>query len=352
MSREAFHLLLEKYLQNRCTDEEKEIVEKWYGLLDKQEGKAPAATEINELEQKLWDRINEDVVADEPEKVVHPTQPAIKRFPVFRVAAAAVIAGFVLIAGYQFFLAENNKSDFIVPANASLVKQYKNNGLKPVEIKLEDGSQVVLQPKATLKYPEHFLKDRREVTLEGEGFFQISKNPSRPFLVYNRNVVTRVLGTSFTVKAGSDVYETEVIVRTGKVVVSPSTEGGGFDARNPLSPTNGVVLTPNQKTVYNAAKNTFATSLVEQPIPIDLDKDRTAVKDDCSFNDTPVAEVLDQLQKTYGIAFVVEDKELYNYTFTGDLSGQNLYNQLDFLCESIKARYQIKGTKIIISVKE
>ena len=53
--------------------------------------------------------------------------------------------------------------------------------------------------------------------LDGEGFFEISKNPSRPFLVYNKNVITRVLVTSFVVKNNPSGSETEVAVKTGKV---------------------------------------------------------------------------------------------------------------------------------------
>jgi transmembrane sensor len=341
MSREAFHLLLEKYLQDRCTDEEKEIVEKWYGMLDKQDMEDVDATEINMLEQKLWERVHKDAI-----------RPVVKFSPSLRIWAAAAIAGFILLAGYAFFVNQSNAPKFMVSLALNQLKEYRNSTDKEVLFKLEDGSQVTLQPKASLKYPIHFSKSLREVSLEGEGFFQISKNPERPFLVYNKNVITRVVGTSFIVKNNGGGNETEVIVKTGKVIVSANSENLTFNMKNLLKSNHEVVLSPNQKTVYNAAENTFATTLVDRPLPIDLKENKQVIKESYSFNDTRVAEVLNRLQIAYGVEIVVEDKALYNYTFTGDLSEQSLYNQLDFLCESIKANYRVEGTKIVISTNQ
>lgn len=350
MSREAFHLLLERYLQNRCTDEEKEIIEKWYGMLDKHDMEDTAPAQISILEQKLWDRIHENAIIED-EIPVHKLKPRRKLKRALVTAVAAVIAGFVIITAYIFFRVDSKKPEFMISAIANDINSVANNTLKPMVVSLEDGSTVTLQPKSLLRFPKHFSKNVREVTLEGEGFFEISKNPSRPFLVYNSNVITRVVGTSFIVKTNSTASETEVTVKTGKVIVSPNSGSLSFKIDDLLKSEKGVVLTPNQKTVYSASQNTFATTLVDQPLPIVKDSKQT-VKENYSFNDSRVADVLNQLQKSYGIEFVVEDKELYNYTFTGDLSEQNLYSQLDFLCESIQATYLVKETKIIIKEKK
>jgi len=350
MGREAFHLLLERYLENKCTDEEKEIVKKWYGMLDKQDIQDAGPVEINALEEKLWERIHEETIPVEREYARTEVKPIAKLSRIFRFSAAAVLAGLVMTAGYLFFVNRNSTPEFITSAVSNDIQEYINAGDKPMTIKLEDGSLVTLRPKAVLKYPTHFSKSLREVSLEGEGFFEISKNPLKPFLVYNKNVITRVVGTSFIVKTNSNKNETEVIVKTGKVIVSPNS--GHFKIKDLLASDHGVVLTPNQRTVYNASEHTFSTSLVDQPLPIGLKNDKVPGKENYLFNDTPIAGVLGQLQKSYGIEFIVEDETLYKYTFTGDLSEQNLYSQLDFLCESIKATYKVKGTKIIISAKE
>ncbi|MEJ2902990.1 FecR family protein [Pedobacter panaciterrae] len=349
MSREAFHLLLERYLQNRCTDEEKEIIEKWYGMLDKHDMEDIAPTQINALEQKLWDRIHESAITED-ETPVRKLKPQRQTSRTLITAVAAVIAGFVIITAYVFFRVDSKKPEFMVASIANNINSVSNNTAMPMVVNLEDGSSVTLQPKSLLKYPKHFSKTVREVTLEGEGFFEISKNPSKPFLVYNSNVITRVVGTSFIVKTNSTASETEVTVKTGKVIVSPNSGTLSFKIGDLLKSGKGVILTPNQKTVYSASENTFATTLVDKPLPI-AKNNKQPIKESYSFNDSRVADVLNQLQKSYGIEFVVEDKELYNYTFTGDLSEQDLYSQLDFLCESIQATYQVKETKIIIKEK-
>jgi len=349
MSREAFHLLLERYLQNRCTDEEKEIIEKWYGMLDKHDMEDIAPTQINALEQKLWDRIHESAITED-ETPVRKLKPQRQTSRTLITAVAAVIAGFVIITAYVFFRVDSKKPEFMVASIANNINSVSNNTAMPMVVNLEDGSSVTLQPKSLLKYPKHFSKTVREVTLEGEGFFEISKNPSKPFLVYNSNVITRVVGTSFIVKTNSTASETEVTVKTGKVIVSPNSGTISFKIGDLLKSGKGVILTPNQKTVYSASENTFATTLVDKPLPI-AKNNKQPIKESYSFNDSRVADVLNQLQKSYGIEFVVEDKELYNYTFTGDLSEQDLYSQLDFLCESIQATYQVKETKIIIKEK-
>nr|WP_068886490.1 FecR family protein [Pedobacter panaciterrae] len=351
MSREAFHLLLERYLQNRCSDEEKEIIEKWYGMLDKHEIEEVAPTQVNALEQKLWDRIHESALVVDDEIPVRKLKSRTKFSRNLITAVAAVIAGFVIISAYMFFNVGSKKPEFMAAAIPSNINSITNTTTEPILVNLEDGSVVTLQPKSLLKYPKHFSKNVREVTLEGEGFFEISKNPSRPFLVYNSNVITRVVGTSFIVKTNAAESETEVIVKTGKVIVSPNSGSLSFKIDDLLKSGKGVVLTPNQKTVYNASENTFATTLVDKPLPIIKDI-KQPIKENYSFNDVRVADVLNQLQKSYGIEFVVEDKELFNYTFTGDLSEQNLYSQLDFLCESIQATYQVKETKIFIKEKK
>ncbi|WP_448635547.1 hypothetical protein [Pedobacter panaciterrae] len=174
MSREAFHLLLERYLQNRCTDEEKEIIEKWYGMLDKHDMEDIAPTQINALEQKLWDRIHESAITED-ETPVRKLKPQRQTSRTLITAVAAVIAGFVIITAYVFFRVDSKKPEFMVASIANNINSVSNNTAMPMVVNLEDGSSVTLQPKSLLKYPKHFSKTVREVTLEGEGFLRSVK---------------------------------------------------------------------------------------------------------------------------------------------------------------------------------
>ncbi|WP_316752252.1 FecR family protein [Pedobacter gandavensis] len=345
MSRAAFHLLLDRYLEGKCTEEEKRVVEELYGMLDKEGLEEINPREINTIEQKLWDRIHTDIsTGAEP-------LPKTQGVRLWRwTAVAAAIAGFCLITGYLFFKEQEVRPQFITASFSNDIKEQINFDAKPKKVSFEDGSYVILEANASIKYPSRFLKDKREVVLDGTGFFQISPDAARPFLVYSKEVVTKVIGTSFQVRANAGDAETEVIVKTGKVAVSPVFSRLDL-VDNILGHTKEVILTPNQKTIFKAADHSFEQSLVPDPEPLAVN-DKTEVKDLFSFNDAPLAEVVATLKKTYGIDFRIEDQSLLDNTFTGDLTDQNLYHKLDFLCEAVKASYEVSGTTIIIKPKK
>lgn len=345
MSREAFHLLLDRYLEGKCTAEEKRVVEEWYGMLDKQELEDINPREITTIEQKLWDRIHTDISTESV------PLPAMQRSSRWRwTGIAAAIAGFCLISGYLFFKEQVASPQFMQTAMSGDIKQQLNLESKPKKVTFEDGSYVILEANASIKYPSHFLKDKREVVLEGTGFFEISPDASRPFMVYSKELVTKVLGTSFQVIANAGNAVTEVAVKTGKVAVSPVYRRLDLVA-DILGNTKEVILTPNQKTVFKAGDQHFEQSLVNNPEPL-IHNNKTEDKELFSFNDAPLAEVVATLKKTYGIEFLIEDKSLMDNTFTGDLTEQNLYHKLDFLCAAVKATYEVSGTTIIIKSKD
>lgn len=348
MSRAAFHLLLERYLQGNCTEDEKRMVEELYATLDKQDLDEIDLREMNTIEQKLWDRVQIEIAS--PEESTKYDVPVRHLSQGMWTSIAAMIAGFLLITGYMFFKEEFRQPEFITKSADISSKEWKNRTMKPEKVVFEDGSFVILEANAVVKYPTHFGSEFREVSLEGSGFFQISKDVERPFLVYSKDVVTKVLGTSFTIKSGAQGKETEVSVETGKVMVSP-VYGNVKIVKKILGTEHEVLLVPNQRAIFITARNTFEKTLVSNPEPVYLKVDKEDVHEHFSFNDAPITEVIDQLQQAYGIRFKVENRTLYDNTFTGDLSEQSLYNKLDFLCESIKATYEISGTTIVIKNK-
>src|SRR5699024_6685187 len=83
-----------------------------------------------------------------------------------------------------------------VPAVISLEAP---QGIKLTKV-LPDGSKVILNSNSSISYTDGFAKDKRELTLQGEGFFQVTKDPARPFTVHTGNIATTALGTSFNVR--------------------------------------------------------------------------------------------------------------------------------------------------------
>jgi ferric-dicitrate binding protein FerR (iron transport regulator) len=97
----------------------------------------------------------------------------------------------------------------------------ENPAGKRSQVVLPDGSTVWLNAESTLTYPRQFQDGKREITLQGEGFFEVVRNEHAPFIISSRNVSVRVLGTSFNVKSYDD-ENAEVTVRSGKVEVEAS----------------------------------------------------------------------------------------------------------------------------------
>ena len=262
---------------------------------------------------------------------------------------AAVIAGILAIT--TWFLLVNNKKE--LPGTVAAIRdnnmiEKTNTSDHALAIKLEDGSLVTLQPGSKVDFPQHFHPNKREIYLHGEAFFKVSKNPGRPFFVYYNNLVTHVLGTSFNIKPDSRNKQVEVLVVTGKVQVY---ENGNALADN-TPKTNGVILTPNQKVIYKEEERQFTATLVNDPLPLTPDSQKsTPLATTFNFEEAPLLQVFQLLEKTYGIEIVVENDRLYNCLFTGNITPHGLFTKLDIVCGSINAGYQVVGTRILVRGK-
>jgi transmembrane sensor len=341
MSRKAFYHLLKRYLEGKSSVEEKRIVEQWYGMLDDEEVKEIREAELSAVNEKIWNSINSKISIREQEE---PTTEKPVRSLWVKLAVAASLAGILITSVYLVNVSDSRQPDFLSSSVSNTVVNVNNTSV-PLVIQLEDGSTVTLQPQSKITYPKHFESTSREVAIEGEAFFDISKDKSRPFYVYSHDLITQVVGTSFTVKTGSNDQQSEVAVYSGKVMVSKNKTETDF-LQNILSVTDKkIVLTPNQKVTYEPKSKDLIVTLIEKPIPLVSESDE---KTEFIFNDTPLQDVLDQIKKTYGITINIEDEKIYKCTFTGDITEQDLYMKLDFICQSIGATYQVEGTEIEI----
>jgi ferric-dicitrate binding protein FerR (iron transport regulator) len=352
MNRKAFYHLLKRYVEGDCTEEEKKLVEQWYELLGDDEDQDPAmpAREIKETLQRLWPKIQQQTVAAENSKPVAPPPPA-KIIPVWVrwLSAAVVIAGISIAAWFINTGTPVKISDKTNPRHSLAgLNKIKNSRWVNDTVYLKDGTMVVLEPQSGLYYPDSFTATKREVYLEGNAFFKVTKNPGRPFYVYSKNIVTQVLGTSFFVKTNPLTDTVEVSVRTGKVAVYEYGQETVKERRNEES--NGVILKPNQKVIYNGQDHHFRTMLVEAPLPVILNSNAEDKITELNFvfDETPIAKVLACLEEAYHIEMVMENETLAKCLFSGDIKGQNLYDQLEIICESVQATYEIRGTRILI----
>ncbi len=267
------------------------------------------------------------------------------------VAAAASI----IVIALSFYFYSNSAKGLNENSFASLIPQntiLKYNSAKVEEtVVLPDGSRITLHSGSSIHYPSQFSADKREVYLEGEAFFQITKNPQRPFLVYYHNIITKVLGTSFTINTNVKTGNVEVIVKTGRVQVTENTKLVKGAQLN-----NAVIVTPNQKAIYKNDTRLFETTLVENPEPIVEEDQKPAGsqhnhKATFIYDREKLSDVFKQLEERYNIEIVPENANLNNCVFTGDVSEQDLYTKLKIICLTTNSSYEINGTKILIKGK-
>jgi transmembrane sensor len=210
---------------------------------------------------------------------------------------------------------------------------------------LADGSKVHLHGKSTLNLANDFNETNRIVYLTGEAFFDVAKNADKPFLIYTGDIVTKVLGTSFTIKSpekegNTEGGKVEVEVVSGKVSV--------FKTQKDLLIEKAVVLTPNQKVTYRIEKEDFIAGIVEKPIIVKEAMTRIH-EADFRFEETPLSEVLKKLETAYGIQIVLSNDKMNTCPLTANLTNQPLFGKLDLICAILKANHDKEGTHILIT---
>ncbi len=220
------------------------------------------------------------------------------------------------------------------PARALLHRH--NSSPKPERIYLIDGSTVILEKGATLIYQPSLNDKTREVSLEGNAFFDIAKDAGRPFMVHTGVIVTKVLGTSFEVKADPKMNDIHVAVRSGKVSVYRDGYPGTAQT---------VYVLPHQEVVYYKKEQNL---VFQSNAPAQLLTPPSAEIVFLNFEDQPVNAILDQLGKMYHIHIVSNRDSLSGCRLTTSLQNEKLTDQLSIICKAVNAGYEMKGDTVWI----
>lgn len=258
--------------------------------------------------------------------------------------AAIVIIGVGLGLAVYLNRAGYQDEGILADVRGTMIEKI-NNSAYPLKISLSDGSEITLKPHSKLSYPETFAVDRREVFLTGEGFFDITKNPDKPFFVYANELVTKVLGTSFLIRAYEQDKDVTVRVMTGKVSVAPRKAN---QERVVSAQQEGAVLTPNQMAIYTRNNEKLIKTLVDNPVMVATPDQK---QPDFHFNNLPVPEVLRILEKSYGVTIVYDEELLSGCTINAPLANETLYEKLNLICKVIRASYEVIDAQIIVTSK-
>ena len=332
MSKTSFLNLLSRYQSNTCTETERKMVEEWYDMLGQDYDQQLSDLELNAMHNRIWQN-------------VAPQEKTIKlsRWKYISVAASIAI---LLVSGTLLFNYNNSERYFKEAVSYSSLSTYKNNTDKTVELVLSDQSVVTLNPGASIDYPSRFAGEKREVFLNGNAFFKISHNPKKPFYVHNKDIIVKVLGTSFYIKETSQ--SAEVAVKNGKVMVKENIHASLFGQKKNYPK---VLITANQMAAFDTEDKKIQTAIIEKPLPLyeayDLPQPANSIENQ-KFYDTPLDKVFEMISKTYGIEIKLTNEELKKCTFTGDISNKELKEQLNLICQTISGTYTTEQTTIYI----
>jgi transmembrane sensor len=214
-------------------------------------------------------------------------------------------------------------------------------------VNLPDGSSVLLKKEAKISYPKAFTKEFREVYLVGEAFFEIAKDHNKPFFVHANQVITKVLGTSFTVKTFSDSPKVTVNVKTGRVAVflADSEEGIKQKQNKKLE---GFVLSPGEQVVVNEgsigviqAQSLPSSSGSSTIVPIE----RLSFE----FNETSLKDVFSRIEQSYHLKVEYDDQLMGNCPVTASLTDEPLNQKLHLICKAVRANYILTEGKIVVT---
>jgi hypothetical protein len=173
--------------------------------------------------------------------------------------------------------------------------------------------------------------------LEGEAFFQVVHN-SLPFVVKTGQLLTRVLGTSFTVKANEQDENITVTVKTGKVSVQSVPGEAGSDV-------TAEVLTPNQQAVYNIIKRTFS----KRELAGQLTRPSNPPAGRRRFHEAPVTEIFHAVSALFGTPIIFDEEGLQRCMLSTSVSpDENIFYRVDIICKAIGATYKIDDGSIVV----
>lgn len=213
---------------------------------------------------------------------------------------------------------------------------------------LPDGSTVWLNVGSKLDYTCIGTSGNREVQLTGEAFFDIVKNPKRPFIIHTSKIDVKVLGTKFNVKAYPEDKTVETSLVQGSVEVFVKNRPG-----------EKFLLKPNQKLVLlNETEEEIKQT--ESSLPIIAIKRLTYLNNDTLavetswmkrklvFEKESFAEVARKMERWYDIKIEFKKKSMEDEILTGDFTKETLKQALDALRFTANFKYKIEATTVII----
>ncbi|MDX8337799.1 FecR domain-containing protein [Draconibacterium sp. IB214405] len=320
--------LVTKYLNKETNSQENEEVETWLSQADKNReefeqykkmlNKVDSFYQAKKFDNEAaWNYVHAQL---NPAKVrsiqlQKTRKEVIAQF--YKYAAIVIIA--LLLGSVTYYLGFRNPDRAYYSEVISAENQVLN------EYVLPDGSVVTLNNNSKLLFPKKFKGDTREVTIIGEAFFDVQRNPEKPFVINAGSAQVKVLGTSFNVSAYPGAETVEVIVKTGKVQVinnNATTEKGNEE----------VFLTPGEKGTLVVSNSHITKTMNSDPNFLSWKTH------DLVFNTVPLNQVVECLEKAYHIDIDVMEPELNDLLYEGHFDQK----PVDFVLDVIRLTFDLE----------
>jgi transmembrane sensor len=284
---------------------------------------APVDVDIDDAWNKMSFRID---AFDEKSEI---TQKEIGRTIPFRkylLRVAAVLIPFIVISSIYLILNQKPKQ---------IIRETTAQTLKDT---LSDGSIVALNKQSKISYPQKFIGNKREVEMEGEIFFEVKPDSTKPFIIHAENVMIKVLGTSFNVRSFADSSEIEVKVKTGHVMV--------YSLRQNYADTVSLILKAGETGIYY--KSTNEIKKVELPIKAESQQSGITLV----FNRTRLVQAIDSIQKKYGVTISLQDENLRNLHISTTFKNLSIDSIIDVLKNTFDLKVKRQGSNYILKQNE
>ncbi|MDN5210399.1 FecR domain-containing protein [Fulvivirgaceae bacterium BMA12] len=327
INKKHFEKLLKKYEAGLCNKNEMQVLMEFYQTYQKNQNWQKELGDQEVLESELLHKINARIAKSENVTTTYHQKSILRH--ILRVAAVIVIALIASFAVYQYASVPDNENDRVV-----MTEKVTQKGQKSTII-LSDGTQIRLNSDSKLIYPERFSNQEREVLLEGEAFFDVTKDEKRPFIIKSAGLTTKVLGTSFNVKAFPQEIS-QVTVASGKVQV---TSG------NSQSSINSHLLVSGEQINYDPSSG--------QMLKIEVGIEQfLAWKDGIlNFEEMDLHEATKILERWYGVTITFDNDSIRHCRIVrGTYKDENLFNVLKSFQYFLGFEYKVvDGNYIVIS---
>lgn len=238
------------------------------------------------------------------------------------------IAATVILAVSLFLRIDKNNHTISSAAKRATVAKTIQSANDHRLVRLADGSTVILNKNSYLTYTRAFNSKRREVTLSGEGYFDIKHDPSKPFLVHAGKITVTVLGTAFNINTTKKIA---VTVTRGKVSVSVEHKLIG-------------ALTPGQQISYDENQEQAQRAIINANQVVKWQAS------DLFFDNVSMQDAAETLENRFNKTIRFENDKVKKCVFSGAFThGEHLVDMLKVICAFNKATFREEGNTIIIN---